>query len=51
MVLMSIDQYEFMTQDIESKLDEADQLAASTETRYGLDEVIERVMERINQHA
>ena len=51
MVLMSIDQYEFMTQDIERKLDEADQLAASTETRYGLDEVIERVMERINQHA
>ena len=51
MVLMNIDQYEFMTQDIESKLDEADQLAASTETRYGLDEVIERVMERINQHA
>lgn len=50
MVLMSIDQYEFMTQDIESKLDEADHLAASTETRYGLDEMIERVMERINQH-
>ena len=51
MVLMSIDQYEFMTQDIERKLDEADYLAASTETRYSLDEVIKRVMERINQHA
>ena len=50
MVLMSIDQYEIMTQDIESKLDEADHFAASTETRYSLDEVIERVKERINQH-
>ncbi|KAA9241021.1 MULTISPECIES: type II toxin-antitoxin system Phd/YefM family antitoxin [Aerococcus] len=51
MVLMSIDQYELMTQDIESKLDEADHLAASTDIRYGLDEVIERVKERINHHA
>ena len=49
MVLMSIDQYEFMTQDIERKLDEADYLAASTETRYSLDEVIERVKKRISQ--
>lgn len=49
MVLMSIDQYEFMTQDIERKLDEADYLATSTETRYSLDEVIERVKKRISQ--
>ena len=51
MVLMSIDQYESMTQDIESKLDEADHLAASTETRYSLEELIEQVKERINQHS
>ena len=51
MVLMSIDQYESMTQDIESNLDEADHLAASTETRYSLEELIEQVKERINQHS
>ncbi|MCY3039752.1 hypothetical protein QP168_08170 [Aerococcus urinae] len=51
MVLMSNDQHEFMTQDIEIRLDEADHLTASTDTRYSLDEVVERIKEGINQHA
>lgn len=48
MVLMSLDQYECMSQDVESKLDEAAHLAASTDVRSSLDELIERVKERIN---
>lgn len=50
MVLMSIDQYEKITENIESKLDEADHVAESTEIRYTLDEVVDRVRERIHSY-
>lgn len=50
MVLMSIDQYEAITESIESKLDEADRVAESTEVRYTLDEVVDRVRERIQSY-
>lgn len=49
MVLMSIDQYEGISQNIEQRLDEADRVAESTDIRYSLDEVVERVKERIKK--
>lgn len=47
MVLMSIDQYEGISKNIEQRLDEADRVAESTDIRYSLDEVVDRVRERI----
>ena len=48
MVVISIDEYNELTNDIERKLDEADRLAAETTVRYTLDEVHERVVAKIN---
>lgn len=48
MVVMSIEQYSALTDDIELKLDEADRAAASTDVRYSADEVFKRTKERIH---
>lgn len=48
MVLMSIDQYSALTNEIEAKLDEADELAASSSKRLSKDEVFSKVRENIN---
>lgn len=47
MVVMSLEQYAALTDDIELKLDEADKAAAATETRYTGEEVFQRVRGRI----
>ena len=39
MVIMSLEQYSQLTDNIEEKLDEADKIAASTEERYSHEEV------------
>ena len=48
MVLMSIDQYSALTNEIEVKLDEADNQAATSSERLSKDEVFSRVRENIN---
>lgn len=50
MVVMSIEHYSSLTEDIEAKLDEADQLAKTTSERYRADEVFERVNKRIRDN-
>lgn len=49
MVLMSIEQYAALTDDVELRLDEADRAAASTDVRYSGDEVFKRVKGRIHE--
>ncbi|MFO3667708.1 MULTISPECIES: type II toxin-antitoxin system Phd/YefM family antitoxin [Anaerococcus] len=48
MVLMSIDQYSALTNEIEVKLDEADKQAAISSKRLNKDEVFSKVRESIN---
>lgn len=48
MVVMSIEQYSALTDDIELKLDEADRAADSCDARYSGEEVFKRVKERIH---
>lgn len=48
MVVMSLEKYAELTDDIELKLDEADKSAALDDTRYTLDETFTRIRERIN---
>lgn len=48
MVLMSIDQYSALTNEIEVKLDEADKQAAISSKRLNKDEVFSKVRENIN---
>lgn len=48
MVVMSIEQYSALTDDVELKLDEADKAAAVSEIRYTGDEVFKRVRGRIH---
>lgn len=48
MVVLSLDKYAELTDDIELKLDEADKEAQSTDIRYTHDEVFSRVKARIN---
>lgn len=48
MVLMSIEQYSALTDDVELKLDEADRAADSSDLRYSGDEVFNRVRGRIH---
>jgi prevent-host-death family protein len=48
MVVMSLEKYAELTDDIELKLDEADRAAALDKTRYTHDEVFSRLRERIN---
>ena len=47
MVVMSIEQYSALTDEVELKLDEADRMADSTDVRYSGDEVFKRVRGRI----
>lgn len=47
MVVMSLEQYSQLTDDVEQALDEADAQAAQTKTRYTEDELFERVSKRI----
>lgn len=48
MVVLSLEKYAELTDDIELKLDEADKQAESTNLRYSHDEVFSRVRARIN---
>lgn len=48
MVVLSLEKYAELTDDIELKLDEADKQAESTNLRYSHDEVFSRVKARIN---
>ena len=48
MVVMSLEQYSVLTDDIEMKLDEADAAAEADSTRYSTDEIFSRVRSRIN---
>ncbi|MEG0126921.1 MAG: type II toxin-antitoxin system prevent-host-death family antitoxin [Clostridia bacterium] len=48
MVVLSLEQYASLTDEIEMKLDEADKAAASDCTRYTEEKVFGRVRERIN---
>jgi len=48
MVVLSLEQYSALTDEIELKLDEADRAAALDSTRYSQDEVFSRVRSRIN---
>ena len=49
MVVMSIEQYAALTDEIEMKLDEADKEAAMTDTRYTAEEVFGRARRRIHE--
>ncbi len=42
MVLMSVEQYSALTDDVERKLDEADAAAAKSDVRYSASEVFDR---------
>lgn len=48
MVVMSIEQYSALTDEVELKLDEADRMADSTDVRCSGDEVFKRVRGRIH---
>ena len=48
MVVMSIEQYAALTDEIEIKLDEADKAAALSDTRYTADEVFSRARRRVH---
>jgi prevent-host-death family protein len=48
MVVLSLEKYAELTDDVELKLDEADKQAESTNVRYSHDEVSSRVRARIN---
>lgn len=50
MVVMSLEQYTALTEDIEEKLDEADRIAETIPERYCADEVFGRVKERIKDN-
>lgn len=49
MVVMSLERYAELTDDLELKLDEADYAAALSEERYSADEVFSRVRRRIHE--
>ena len=49
MVVMSLEQYSALTNEIEFKLDEADRAAALSDTRYSGEEVFGRVRKRIRE--
>ena len=48
MIVLSLEKYAELTDDIELKLDEADREADSTDTRHTHNEVFSRVKARIN---
>ncbi|MCM1307620.1 MAG: type II toxin-antitoxin system Phd/YefM family antitoxin [Butyrivibrio sp.] len=49
MVVMSIEQYSELTDNIEAKLDEADLEAESTEKRISHDDIFDNVRRRLNE--
>lgn len=49
MVVLSLEQYAALTDEIEMKLDEADKAAAADSVRYTEDEVYSRVRNRIHE--
>ena len=49
MVVLSLEQYAALTDEIEIKLDEADKAAAADSVRYTEDEVFSRVRNRIHE--
>ena len=49
MVLMSVEQYSALTEDIEHKLDEADETAEKSDVRYSASKVFGRVRNRIHE--
>ena len=49
MVVMSLEQYAALTDDIETKLAQADKAAAADDVRYSADEVFDRVRRRIHE--
>ena len=50
MVLMSVEQYSALTENIEHKLDEADETSEKSDVRYSFSQVFGRVRNRINEH-
>lgn len=48
MVVLSLEEYSKLTKNIEIKLDEADRVAESTETRYSHDETFGRIRKTID---
>lgn len=48
MVVMDLQQYAALTDDIELKLDEADKVAEADDRRYTVEEVFGRARERVN---
>ena len=51
MVLMSIEQYSALTEDVERKLDEADTFAANSSIRLSISDVFDKVRSRIDEQA
>lgn len=51
MVLLSLEQYEMLTDDVERALDEADRAAARSDERRTASDVFGRVRRRIREHA
>ena len=49
MALMSVEQYSALTEDIEHKLDEADEAAEKSDIRYSASKVFGRVRSRIHE--
>jgi len=49
MALMSVEQYSALTEDIEHKLDEADEAAEKSDIRYSAPKVFGRVRSRIHK--
>ena len=49
LVVLSLEQYAALTDEIEMKLDEADKAAAADSVRYTEDEVFSRVRNRIHE--
>lgn len=49
MVVLSLEQYAALTDEIEMKLDEADKAAAADSVRYTEDEIFSRVRNRIHE--
>lgn len=48
MVVLSLEQYSALTDEVELKLDEADRMAALDDTRYTEEEVFNRVRSKLN---
>lgn len=49
MVLMSLEQYSALTDEVEQKLDEADMYAAATNIRQSKDEVFTKIRSKIDE--